>query len=69
MVRAQQGSAILKLTPTNLRDFDLSFPELTIQKLVGRIYFSMLHREALINKKAATEKTMVIETIGHLINE
>lgn len=47
-----QGSAVRKLTPSSLKELEISLPTIERQRLIGNSYFYLLKRQALAKKQA-----------------
>lgn len=59
-----QGSMVLKYTIKQLRELELpKLPLIEKQKIIGEVYFNQLRLQALRNRAASTETTIVLEKI------
>ena len=55
---------VLKYTIKQLRELELpKLPSIEKQKIIGEVYFNQLRLQALRNRAASTETTIVLEKI------
>lgn len=66
-----QGSQVLKYTLKQVKELELpDLPDLEKQRIIGELYFNQLRLEALKNRAANSETTIVLEKLrGQVINE
>lgn len=61
-----QGTALRKLSPTILRNFEVDLPEMAQQKVIGACYLDWLKRQALAKKQLELEETVFMEFLDKL---
>lgn len=65
-----QGSQVLKYTLKQLKDLELpDLPTVEKQRIIGEIYFKQLRMEALRNRAAKAETTIVLEKLREVSNK
>jgi restriction endonuclease S subunit len=65
----QQGSITPKFTIKQLSNLTFSPPPLTVQKVIGKLYFNQLALEALKKRVAIMETILVINKIRHISHQ
>lgn len=65
-----QGSQVLKYTLKQVKELELpDLPTIDKQRIIGELYFNQLRLQALRNRVANTETTIVLEKLRRRVNE
>jgi restriction endonuclease S subunit len=68
MAISMQGSTVPKLTPSILKELELTLPTLEKQRTIGKAYFFLRKQQALAKKQAELEEQLYLEMLRKLDN-
>lgn len=66
MAISMQGSTVPKLTPAILKELEIKLPGMEKQRMIGRAYFFLRKRQALVRKQAELEEQLYLEVLKRL---
>ncbi len=66
MAISMQGSTVPKLTPAILKELEIKLPSIEKQRTIGKAYFFLRKRQALVKKQAEFEKQLYLEVLKQL---
>lgn len=66
MAISMQGSTVPKLTPAILKELEITLPSIEKQQTIGKAYFSLRKRQALVKKQAELEEQLYLEVLKQL---
>jgi restriction endonuclease S subunit len=66
MAISMQGSTIPKLTPAILKELEIKLPSIEKQRMIGKSYFFLKKRQALVKKQAKLEEQLYLEVLKQL---
>ncbi|MEK3984260.1 restriction endonuclease subunit S [Paenibacillus sp. FSL K6-3166] len=68
MAISMQGSTIPKLTPAILKELEINLPSMEKQRMIGKSYFLLRKRQAMVKRQAALEEQLYLEVLNKLEN-
>jgi restriction endonuclease S subunit len=66
MAISMQGSTVPKLTPSILKELELTLPTLAKQRTIGKAYFYLRKQQALAKQQAKLEEQLYLEMLRKL---
>ncbi|MGN7313398.1 restriction endonuclease subunit S [Alkalicoccobacillus gibsonii] len=63
---SMQGSTVRKLTPSILKELEITIPKLQKQKLIGEYYLNLKKQQALSREQAKLEEQLHLEVLRRL---
>jgi restriction endonuclease S subunit len=66
MAISMQGSTVPKLTPSILKELELTLPTLAKQRTIGKAYFFLRKQQALAKQQAKLEEQLYLEMLRKL---
>ncbi|MFJ6245298.1 restriction endonuclease subunit S [Bacillus bombysepticus] len=66
MAISMQGSAVPKLTPAILKGLEIKLPSIEKQRTIGKTYFFLRKRQALVKKQAELEEQLYLKALKQL---
>jgi restriction endonuclease S subunit len=66
MAISMQGSTVPKLTPSILKEMEITLPTLEKQRTIGKAYFFLRKQQALAKKQAELEEQLYLEMMRKL---
>jgi restriction endonuclease S subunit len=66
MAISMQGSTVPKLTPSILKELEITLPTLEKQRIIGKAYFYLRKQQALAKQQAKLEEQLYLEMLRKL---
>ncbi|PFQ92842.1 restriction endonuclease subunit S [Bacillus cereus] len=66
MAISMQGSTVPKLTPAILKELEIELPSIEKQQKIGKAYFFLRKRQALVKKQAELEEQLYLKVLEQL---
>lgn len=62
-----QGTILKKLSPSMIREFDVTLPPLEVQKTIGQLYYDWLRKQALEKREQELESLVIKDVLDKMM--